>query len=453
MAYCVPDFTQTLPEGTVHLAFSSTFTNDYARFHDTALNDMDVLVARSPTVRACDIQKVRAVLSPQLSRLKDVIVFSTRGSVSLASKLAGGDYDGDMVWVCWERSIVQAFENTPVPEEPRPEELGIVREKTRMKELPPASSASEMIRRGFMFGANPAMLGQCTAYFQRHDWADGSITRTGSTWIAALLGYLVDQPKQGYRFTMAAWNRLRRRNDLVVGNGKSPAYYDNFAVPPTDHILDHLQTQVAKPLVESTLAEFCRGFQDIPKVDEHLSEFWKQAKVRGANDKEIGDVLKTLEDQIRHVHGHWPKQLRGDLSDPSDSGFRVMLAECFRKYKEILPPSSTHPLIAWWQQREQVADRASEWKLLRASATFTLYRDNRFPWHMAGQQLIVLKLRALGRMRPVDERIHETYKPAAAFFRKREERLSSKRMDENEVEEDEGKFDLVNSTCSIDLGC
>ena len=46
---------------------------------------------------ADDQQKVHAVVNPKLSRLKDVIVFSTKGSTPLADILSGGDYDGDKV--------------------------------------------------------------------------------------------------------------------------------------------------------------------------------------------------------------------------------------------------------------------------------------------------------------------------------------------------------------------
>lgn len=57
-AYCVPDVTQTLEEGTVHLGFSGMFVDQQSGFQDTMLNDIDILVARSPANRPYDIQKV-----------------------------------------------------------------------------------------------------------------------------------------------------------------------------------------------------------------------------------------------------------------------------------------------------------------------------------------------------------------------------------------------------------
>ena len=41
--------------------------------------------------------QVKAVYKLQLRHMKDVIVFPTKGQIPLASKLQGGDYDGDKV--------------------------------------------------------------------------------------------------------------------------------------------------------------------------------------------------------------------------------------------------------------------------------------------------------------------------------------------------------------------
>jgi hypothetical protein len=58
------------------------------------LHGIDVLVARSPVMQPSDVRKIKAVLKPELLPMKDVIVFPSRGPISLASVLSGGDYDG-----------------------------------------------------------------------------------------------------------------------------------------------------------------------------------------------------------------------------------------------------------------------------------------------------------------------------------------------------------------------
>jgi len=54
-----------------------------------------VLLTRSPQIHPGDLQFAIAVRRPELSHLKNVIVFSCRGKRSLPSCLSGGDLDGD----------------------------------------------------------------------------------------------------------------------------------------------------------------------------------------------------------------------------------------------------------------------------------------------------------------------------------------------------------------------
>jgi RNA dependent RNA polymerase len=93
----VADPTGALKPGEVFISFSNGFAVDQHMY--PFLHDRDVLVARYPAVRPSDMQKVRCVFLQELSHLTDVIVFPSTGCIPLASKLAGGDYDGDKFWV------------------------------------------------------------------------------------------------------------------------------------------------------------------------------------------------------------------------------------------------------------------------------------------------------------------------------------------------------------------
>jgi len=94
-AYMVPDFSGVLEADEVHIHFSG-FSDKVSGFDGTMLDGVDVLVARSPAHFASDIQRVKAIFKIELKDMKDVIVFSTKGNPSLAQKLSGGDYDGDI---------------------------------------------------------------------------------------------------------------------------------------------------------------------------------------------------------------------------------------------------------------------------------------------------------------------------------------------------------------------
>jgi hypothetical protein len=58
--------------------------------------------ARAAGGGAADVARARA----WEAALRDVLVLPTAGASPAADALAGGDYDGDIVWVCWEPSLV-----------------------------------------------------------------------------------------------------------------------------------------------------------------------------------------------------------------------------------------------------------------------------------------------------------------------------------------------------------
>lgn len=115
-AYMLVDFWDVLEPDQIHLSFSSKFDDRTDELSD--LDGLDVLVARSPAHLPSDIQKVKAVFKPELRHLRDVVIFSTKGTHPLAATLSGGDYDGDKAWICWDPDIVDNFENHPLPPQP-----------------------------------------------------------------------------------------------------------------------------------------------------------------------------------------------------------------------------------------------------------------------------------------------------------------------------------------------
>ena len=106
LALMVADPLDVLEEDEIHLGFDSAFTDPKSQFSDTMLHDMDVLVARDPALLPSDIQRVgttsvvknrivterwqvKAVFKPELAGYKNVIVFPSKGRMSLADKLSG----------------------------------------------------------------------------------------------------------------------------------------------------------------------------------------------------------------------------------------------------------------------------------------------------------------------------------------------------------------------------
>ncbi|KDN44647.1 hypothetical protein RSAG8_05412, partial [Rhizoctonia solani AG-8 WAC10335] len=111
-AFIVPDPLGVLDEGQVFYASSQPIQTNRSGL--THCITGPVLVSRNPCIQISDTRKVVAVNSHELwSRSYfDVIVFSTKGSRSLASLLSGGDYDGDTVVMIWDESITAPFRNS-----------------------------------------------------------------------------------------------------------------------------------------------------------------------------------------------------------------------------------------------------------------------------------------------------------------------------------------------------
>lgn len=93
---CIPDPTGLLKPNQVFLQLSNRRIDEKTGVH-AGLITGDILVSRNPCGLKSDFQKVQAVDCSALRVYSDVIVFPTQGARSMASKLSGGDYDGDLV--------------------------------------------------------------------------------------------------------------------------------------------------------------------------------------------------------------------------------------------------------------------------------------------------------------------------------------------------------------------
>ena len=74
----------------------------------------DVLITKNPCLSIYDIQKVEAVENVIINSYfseyyENVVIFPSKGEMSLPSKISGSDLDGDIYWVCWETTFVRQF--------------------------------------------------------------------------------------------------------------------------------------------------------------------------------------------------------------------------------------------------------------------------------------------------------------------------------------------------------
>ncbi|KAI1094426.1 RNA dependent RNA polymerase-domain-containing protein [Rostrohypoxylon terebratum] len=395
-AYMVVDFLGILEEDEIHLGFSSKFADEHSGFSETYLHGMDVLVARLPAHYPSDIQRVKAVFKPELGSLKDVIVFPTKGNIPLADKLSGGDYDGDIAWVCWEPTIVENFRNAELPDVPDLFQQGVIRkENVSYLELAGTSDiTSEFLARAFDFNLQHNLLGMCTNYKEKFCYAQNSVRNDSAILLSTLISHLVDRAKQGIVFTDQDWAKLRKRLSRV--DPPDPRYKKEVWSgngEPT-HIIDYVKFKIGNPTVEMELRDFSESISHAENFDkdlvvfcQHYEKFLRPHKERKEALKKSAweAVLDELKKDIDSVAREW-RTYRGE--------WEAKLTHVHDKWQAIMPTSSVNSkTIRAFLQEDQVNAGISNWDLLKASYCFNMYYriSPSFVWYTMGRQLAYLK--------------------------------------------------------------
>ncbi|PBP17756.1 hypothetical protein BUE80_DR011413 [Diplocarpon rosae] len=430
-AYMVPDFWEVLEADEVYMDFSS-FVDNISGFSGSNLCD-EVLVARSPAHFVSDIQKVKSVIRAELVGLKDVIVFSLKGNPSLANKLSGGDYDGDIAWVCWEPSIVKNFENAEVPETIDLVARGLLgQDKRAYKDLvrsaKPEDQTSEFLKRSFEFNLRQSLLGIVTSFKESVCYTQKSVNTEEARILSQLASCLVDAKKQGYIFDEDYWTVLKK--DVVPIKTMPLKYKTEDPVPGADHIIDHLKWE-AQEALEKAMIDFYARDSKSPVVDNHTKDlrprpqleleppswdmdlakyYYNMAEI--SEDPQGKKLLNDLQTDIAELKKSWVEKFRlrnksnrnpnSKDDEESISDFTEFVSNLHERFHDIKPRQETivsRCLMATPGQNPEF----SPWELLKASTAVASYADFRHPrnpstlpvsnfvWWMAGRQLMHLK--------------------------------------------------------------
>lgn len=390
--YMVVDFSGTLAENEVHIGFSTAFAAD--EWSETMVHGIPVLVARSPAHFISDIQKVQAVFKPELAHLKDVVVFSSKGDTPLANKLSGGDYDGDLAWVCWDPRIVDNFENADVQQQPDLSRY-MPRTKDTLRQLLHGHkhdrlthAVSDWMRESFKANLSKSMLGVCTNYKERLCYQRKTVSDDAATTLSTLLSNLVDQAKQGITFTAEDFDQLRR--DLKLPRQiDNPRYKEEFWTLKSKpgHIIDFLKFEIAKP----TIAAELRNFHEV--LAEGGPQHWDSDLAADYNLFEKSTrrsrtvLLQHLKEAVAKTAELW------DSCRPANYADRV--ARTYEHWQAILPQDESLTF----------GGEMSPWALLKASTAFWMYCNGgnlkpRFVWQMACRQLCYIKAREVTSRAP-----------------------------------------------------
>lgn len=433
--YMCVDFSETLEEGEVHLGFSNKFCAEGEDQSFTLLTNRDILVARAPAHFPSDVQKVRAVFRPELHSLKDVIIFSSKGDVPLADKLSGGDYDGDMAWVCWDPDFVSNFQNAKVPEQPDLSNY-LKKDKTSFQALFKQQTPSEfsrhmpkgevsldvavnrMMNKSFKFAMVPAQLGICTNYKEKLCYRNNSVANPDAILLSALVGMLVDQPKQGLLFDGKAWNRLRNDRgwptmlpDVNYKSDNNPFLGASSQIPDEQlHIIDYLKFRVGMPAIEKYLGDLSKKTSDSNPsgetshyYDEDLVSLHHTFTELSTNSNSVKSLLAALKQELCHLRDQWAINVtsRGKsnrTSKPAET-YSAGVNKVYAQYQAItleslgvkLTPQTAFLLSGTTFHTNP--EETSQFALLKASTLFRYNydRNGRFCFMMAGRQLAHLK--------------------------------------------------------------
>jgi hypothetical protein len=406
--YGVADPIGVLKPEQIQVQFSTSFTDETTDETYLCLKDTDLLVGRHPACRRSDIQKVQAVVHPSLSHLVDVAVFPSRGQHPLADKLQGGDYDGDLFWLCWESKLVEPFKNAPAPvNSPDVAKYGIKTDKRKLSEIMDVNSLGEvdiLLEKAFAFRERSSPLGIVTNYLEDQVYIQKNIYSPSLDQLCDIHDLLVDAAKQGYIFSCEDFERYKRSqaSGLAESNPTRPAYKaamekskekkmsaDDTKIQPQCHenVLDFLYFDVV--LAQNALTRKC--VRDVLAYDKTTPPdadlLYPYQQLTAQNNETINEELYRIGNQVEKIRITWNSA--SHAPDSASLDWNKTIAECVQKFRAITPAAPTHPDI-----KPLARGGPCAWETIRAStlyAKFIYAKQSSFVWGLAAAELARLK--------------------------------------------------------------
>ncbi|KAF1939918.1 RNA-directed RNA polymerase 2 [Clathrospora elynae] len=427
----IADPYRVLEPGEIQVQFSETFMDEITNegYRDLK-HDTKLLVARQPACRRSDIQKVRAVIHPQLSHLVDVVIFPSKGRYPLAGKLQGGDYDGDMFWLCWQSELVEPFKNAPAPvQSPDPAKYGIETKTEKLKDIMDTKNLNEVdnfLRKAFEFRNNPSLLGLVTIFAEKLAYSENRIFSETIEQAVDMHDLLVDAPKQGYIFTQAKFEcyvgRLPKKprqpvhktamedcaNTKEAGDVEKLRQKDYRYNP--NNILDYLYFKVVRKHNIDTMTQVKIVLSKAMGLEDETL-LYPKIRLKEKKQKVIDEELFALKARLDQVYLIWNT---GWHRDHTAERFNALIDDCYQKYRDIQPENPGDPYIQHWVE-PYLTPGMSYWDSIKASALYAKYSRRpekaNFVFKMAGRELARLKADSFPHTRAMVSEIRTNMKP------------------------------------------
>jgi hypothetical protein len=485
VVFCAPDPCGVLAENEVFLSFSKPITDPRTGLSESELDNVDILLARNPAYLASDMQLRRAVYKRELRHYKNVILFSTKGEISTASLLSGGDFDGDTVTCIWDPRFIEHFQNVNMPDTPSEEDCGLEDQSRNLSDIfgpgrPIKEAITDFLCGCLSFNARANPLGMCSAEHEKLVYnlslrqQSEKLSDPGALTLAALAGYLVDRNKQGWYLDNEVWYPLRRK----AGGLKAlpePAYKDDY--PPRIssngclNVLDFLKFDVAKDLSDRAKKEFESRRLEVGRYDPALSQYWLDAKImmeqeekdltnrrpRSHNLRPAGPLSSKLSDllagddglqgEILEVKRIWDSRAvpnvvssaNGEIRENKE--FELRIQEVYDAFEAIEPKKTIHHEIRRQHDRDtRLENPIPYWSLLKASCLYATIRGTgRLPdwaWYIAGRELCILKCLQNKEVKVMTLQMHEILKLDAKHTKSLLDRMVDQEVPVREVDEE-----------------
>ncbi|KLO20599.1 hypothetical protein SCHPADRAFT_816328 [Schizopora paradoxa] len=326
-AFIVPDPVGVLEEGEIFFRSSERFGDELSI--DPTTFTGPVLVMRNPTMVASDIQKVNAVSRDELLSYVNVIVFSTKGSQSLASYLGGGD----TVTILADRSIVDTFKNAKTVREPndlrdnfQPEIEKVSAFCDRISNMDDATQAYELGKK-LLAGLSDSKVGMYSRFHENVVYSRG-YSDPEAIRLAYMFTTCLDATKSGLRLKDDVYDKDHKRffnpqPEYVLA--KDGSEFSGIRIRPENvrqrprslgpFILDTLRKRGLK-LQHDVLARYnnlCNGLAEAHDVDllkpyERVMDWLKEPE-NATRHSSLSDELFILRQHIQEMYWKFKKEV------------------------------------------------------------------------------------------------------------------------------------------------
>ncbi|CAG8441576.1 13524_t:CDS:2 [Ambispora gerdemannii] len=293
---CIADPTGSLNPGEIFIQLDPRAGLDTRTGLSFGVIEGDVIVARTPCLLPSDICKVRAVKNTKLLKYFNIVIFPIKtqetNEGSLVSRLSGGDYDGDVIFCCWEPRIAKPFRNSPVLKTQSAVKDAILTDKTKIKDILYTEKPRQISLQEKILDIHiKDITKKLNLYNYFHDLC---VDRYGiqdrkSIYFAQMCGYLVDALKQ------APDEDISRQNLRTTG------------------FMDSLLESIRGLLTEVNSPKFTMAPNATNEIDDDLTALFgrelEQAKVNSPYYEDLRLIENTMVQLEKDFRSEYSKAL------------------------------------------------------------------------------------------------------------------------------------------------